>query len=118
MKPRSSGTIDAGVSKKTPAPSGSIVIAPSELKNVAICCCAANANGAPGPTMFVKNVCGFALVPKAGRARSFRNSVARLEQPQARRIADVVGFGTVLSPRANWKITGRVRYGEYAAGLA
>ena len=28
-----------------------------------------------------------------------------------RRIADVVGFGTVWSPRANWKITGRVMYG-------
>ena len=47
-----------------------------------------------------------------------RKSVARLAHPQARRIADAVGFGTVMSPRANWMITGRVRNGPYAAGFA
>src|SRR6266480_4777387 len=69
--------------------------------------------------MFVRNVCGFfGTVGFAANARSFRNSVARDAQPHARRIADVVGFGTVMSPRANWKMTGRVMCGAYAAGFA
>ena len=33
-------------------------------------------------------------------------------------IALVVGFGTVLSPRANWMITGCEMNGAYAAGFA
>ena len=45
----SSGTIEVGVSKNGAPPSGSIVIAPSLAKNVAICCCASKAKGAPGP---------------------------------------------------------------------
>src|SRR3954465_3210035 len=67
--------------------------------------------------MFVRNVCGLGSVFFWTVARSFRKSVARFAQPHARRIADVVGFGTVWSPRANWKITGRVMNGAYAAGL-
>ena len=77
MNARSSGTIDVGVSKNGPAPSGSTVIAPSLVKKVAICCWAASAYGAPGPVMFVMNACGFLVVPEAIRARSFRKSVAR-----------------------------------------
>jgi hypothetical protein len=37
MNARSSGTIDVGVSKIGPGPSGSIVVVPSVAKNVAIC---------------------------------------------------------------------------------
>src|SRR6266508_1601579 len=121
MKARSSGTIDVGVSKNGPGPSGSSVVAPSLAKNVAICVCPASAyNATDGTEMFVKNVCGFfGTVGSAANARSFRKSVAREAQPHARRIADVVGFGTVLSPRANWRITFEgVRKGAYAAGLA
>ncbi len=33
-------------------------------------------------------------------------------------IALVVGFGTVWSPRANWRMIGFVRCGAYAAGFA
>src|SRR4029077_9914325 len=65
-----------------------------------------------------RNVCGFELVPKAACARSLRNRVAPDASPPARRIAEVVGFGTVLSPRANWMITGCVMNGAYAAGFA
>src|SRR5213595_3414556 len=69
--------------------------------------------------MFVRNVWGFFdTAGFAANARSLRNSVARDAQPHARRIADVVGFGTVMSPRANWKMTGRVMCGAYAAGFA
>ena len=68
--------------------------------------------------MFVRNVCGFfGTAGLAAKARSLRYSVARALQPHARRIAEAVGFGTVLSPRANWMSTGRVMYGAYAAGL-
>src|SRR5712691_982641 len=69
--------------------------------------------------MFVRNVCGFfGTAGFAAWARSLRNSVAREANLPARRIAVVVGFGTVWSPRANWKITGIRMYGAYAAGLA
>src|SRR6266511_130911 len=69
--------------------------------------------------MFVRNACGFfGTAGLAAKARSLRNSVARSLQPQARRIAEAVGFGTVLSPRANWMMNGRVMYGPYAAGFA
>src|SRR3989442_16023252 len=69
--------------------------------------------------MFVRNVCGFfGTAGFTACARSFRNSVAREAKPPARRIAVVVGFGTVWSPRANWKITGIRMYGAYAAGFA
>jgi predicted permease len=43
MNARSSGSIEVGVSKKGPAPSGSMVMAPSLARNVAICCWAASA---------------------------------------------------------------------------
>ena len=57
--------------------------------------------------MFVRKVCGFVGTSGfAACARSLRKSVARETRPPARRVAVVVGFGTVLSPRANWKITG------------
>jgi hypothetical protein len=118
MKPRSSGTIEVGVSKYFPGPSGSIVVAPSLAKNVAICACASIAKSAPAPVMFVRNVCGFVLVPKSAWARSLRKSVAREASPPARRIALVVGFGTVMSPRANCMITGVSMNGAYAAGFA
>src|SRR6266540_3331573 len=119
MNARSSGTIEVGVSKNGAAPSGSIVTAPSVAKKVAICCCAWNANVAPGPLTLVRNVCGFfATSGFAAKARSFRKSVALEASPPARRIALAVGFGTVLSPRANWMITGRVMNGAYAAGFA
>jgi hypothetical protein len=45
MNARSSGSIDVGVSKNGPAPSGSMVIAPSLAKRVAIRCWAASAAG-------------------------------------------------------------------------
>src|SRR6266849_5031047 len=115
MNARSSGSIDVGVSKNGPGPSGSMVAAPSLAKNVAICSWAASAYGAPAPLMFVRNVCGFLLTAGfAANTRSLRKSVARDASWPARRIAVAVGFGTVLSPRANWMITGRVMNGATA----
>src|SRR5947209_6115178 len=119
MNARSSGSIDVGVSKNGPGPSGSIVMAPSLAKNVAICRWAASAYAAPAPMMFVRKLCGFLLTAGfAANARSLRKRVALDASAPARRIAVAVGFGTVLSPRANWMITGRVISGAYAAGLA
>ena len=64
-------------------------------------------------------MCGFLFTAGfAANARSLRKSVARDARAPARRIAVAVGFGTVLSPRANWTITGAVMNGAYAAGLA
>src|SRR5438094_9956258 len=69
--------------------------------------------------MLVRKVCGFLFTAGfAANARSFRRIVARDASLPARKIAVAVGFGTVLSPRANWMITGRVMNGAYAAGLA
>lgn len=45
-----------------PGPSGSIVVAPPLARNVAICCCAATANGPDAPEMLLRNVCGFLTV--------------------------------------------------------
>ena len=62
---------------------------------------------APARRQFVRNVCGFfATAGFAANARSLRKSVVRDGRSPARMIALVVGFGTVLSPRANWRITG------------
>jgi len=69
--------------------------------------------------MFVRNVCGFfGNVVLPAYARSFRKSVARAARPPALRIAVDVGFGTVLSPRANWNTIGAVMCSAYATGLA
>ena len=62
----------------------------------------------------------------ARNARSFRKSVVRSLSAPARMIADVVGFGTVWSPRAYWRMidfagtpaSGSARRcGAYAAGF-
>ena len=102
MNARSSGKIGDGVSKYGSAPSGSIVVAPSLAKKVAIWFWASYANVSPGPRMFVRNVCGLELVPKSGFVRSFRKIVVRLSRCPAWITRVAVGFGTVLSPRANW----------------
>jgi hypothetical protein len=94
-------------------------VSPSLAKNVAICTWAASANGAAALERFVRNPCG--LRPTAGfawNARSLRYSVVFEARPPARMIADVVGFGTVMSPRANWRMIGRLTSDAYAAGLA
>src|SRR3954451_17641215 len=100
-----------------------MVTPPLLARNVASCCCAASANGKPAPARFVRNVCGFLLTAPAvaAYARSLRKSVARAARFRfpARRIVLVVGFGTVLSPRANWTSTfDGVTSGAYAAGFA
>jgi hypothetical protein len=71
---RSSGSIEVGVSKNGAGPSGSIVTAPSEAKNVVICACAANAKApAEALPMLVRNACGFfGTAGFAANARSFR----------------------------------------------
>src|SRR2546428_7950678 len=66
MNARSSGNNDVGVSKNGPGPSGSMVIAPSLAKNVAICRWAASAYAAPAPMMFVRKLCGFLLTAGVG----------------------------------------------------
>ena len=108
-KAKSSGTIEVGVSKNGPAPSGSMVVAPSLAKNVAICCCAAKRERRSGRAGHVRQERVRVLRRPPGwrrmRGRCGRASSATAGRP-ARMIALVVGFGTVMSPRANWRITG------------
>src|SRR2546430_8710400 len=115
-----------------------MVRVPSLAKKAAICCWAARAMGAEaGSWILVRNVCGFfsALTTTAGTVglaeravmkRSFRKYVARSARSPAPTIAVVVGFGTVLSPLANWMMIGFAsipssglmrRCGAYATGL-
>src|SRR5436309_2636904 len=87
--------------------------------------------------MLVTNVCGFlsafttvadtvGSAESAAMKRSLRKYVARSARSPARRIAVVVGFGTVLSPLANWMMIGFAsipssglmrKCGAYATGL-
>src|ERR1700732_3883546 len=108
MKPRSSGSAPAiGTSNNGPGPSGSMVKAPLVEKKIAICVCAPTATKPGAPTRFVRKVCGFlGKVGFAANAKSLRKNVARSLRSPERINAVAVGFGTVLSPRANWMITG------------
>ena len=74
-----------------------MIVTPSEAKKVAICCWAPNATAATdGVVIRVRNVWGFlGTAGSAANARSFRKYVARSARPQARRMAVVVGLGTV-----------------------
>src|SRR5882724_7508177 len=111
MKPKSSGNAPAiGTSNNGPGPSGSMVRAPLVEKKIAICDCAPTATAPGAPTRFVRNVCGFlGNVGFARNARSLRKNVARALRSPERISAVAVGLGTVLSPRANWMITGLAR---------
>src|SRR5205807_1937853 len=113
INPRSSGNGPAiGTSNSGPGPSGSMVSVPSAAKNTPIWLCAPTAAAATGgvPPMLVRKVCGFLPKPTpSANARSLRKNVARSARSPERISAVAVGLGTVLSPRANWIITGFAR---------
>ena len=107
-----------------------MTVAPLVAKKIAIWVCAITAYGAvPAAPMLVRKVCGFFGTPLGlvvastgfnAYARSLRKYVARSARSPARRMAEVVGLGTVTSPLANWKITGLAAWprGGFLAMLA
>ena len=108
------GTIEVGVSKNRPRAvrvDGRRAVAREERRDLLLRL-EARTSRPPGRRRSSGTCAGCGSRPSSPqpRGRSGRASSATARLP-ARMIADAVGFGTVLSPRANWMITGAVMNG-------